>query len=204
MITESVHLEEQTGRPAMTPHATEPIFRSVHGALKFALNYTHGSLKRSSLAQMMGDPGGGRGLGGLDGAAQAGMIRAELGRLAPLRCALLTARHAAEAEPCVCRAPCCRGWREKPEWAEAINYLTEYVLVAGLTGTISHFRLRRSLVCRYFGGGQTFMSIASACGVDRDTASGYNKRIVENFRSEERKALCEIEGLLKQSGILET
>lgn len=202
MIAEPV---EAPRRSDVKMPVAEPIFRSVHGALKFALNYTHGSLKQSSLAQMMCDRGGGgRGLGGLDGAAQAGMIRAELERLAPLRKQLLTARHVSPTEPCSCRAPCCRGWRENSEWKQAVDYLTEYVLVAGLSGMVSHFRLRRLLVCRYFGAGQTFTSIAATCGVDRDTASGYNKRIFEAFRDEERKALYEIEGQLKHAGIIET
>lgn len=184
-------------------YEAEPVFRSAHAALVFALNFSHGTLKKSALAQASGGGGSGRGLGGLDGAAQSGMILAELQQLSALRRSVLIAKYASPSAPCACRSSCCRGWRENPQWSEAINYLTEYVLVAGLTGTVSHFRLRRSLVSRYFGQGATFLTIASSCGVDRHTASGYNKRIVERFRDEQRHALYEIEGLLKQAGIVE-
>jgi hypothetical protein len=63
------------------PPSDDALFHSEVGALKFALNYQHGGMKRPSMTVMMGGGAGkkGRGLGGLDGAAQAGMISLELG-----------------------------------------------------------------------------------------------------------------------------
>lgn len=194
----------RTESRSRTMHDDDPLFRSVQGALKFALNYQHGTLKKSGLAKLVSTTPGGRGLGGLDGAAQAGLIRAQLERLASMRRHLLTAKYGTMSLPCACRASCCRGWRESPDWAEAVNQLTQYALEAGLTGTISHYRLRRSLVTRYFGAGESFVVMAQRCGIDRHTASLYNKRVVERFRDEERKGLYELEGMLKDAAIIES
>ena len=102
----------------------DPLFRSAHAALMFALNFRHGSIKMSGLARAMGGGRTGRGLGGLDGAAQAGMIRAEVERLTPVRRSLLVGRHAPQQVPCQCRQACCRGWVEGEDWREAVNWLT--------------------------------------------------------------------------------
>ena len=185
-----------------SPPPQEPVFTSAHGALKFATNYVHGTLKKTFLALALGEGRIGRGLSGLDGAAQAGMICLELTNLSPLWRAILIARFTVPTIPCPCHAPCCRGSRENPDWALAVDYLTEYVLVAGLTGTISHHRLRRSLVKRYFGVRESFVDIADMCGVHRTTASEYNKDVVECFREIERLAFIAIEGRLKQAGIV--
>jgi hypothetical protein len=189
-----------------SPHAAlvePPLFSSSHAALKFAFNFTHGSLKRPSINVLAGKGGGsGRGLAGLDGAAQAGMIRAELASLSSVRQRIIEARFAPQSAPCACRSPCCRGARDAVEWADAIAWLTEFVLVEGLTKTISHYRLRRAVVLRYFGARDSFPAIAAACGINRDTACDLNKRVTERFRPEERGALHALDGRLKKSGIV--
>jgi hypothetical protein len=188
--------------PPCPPPAGEPLFASAHAALTFAFNFSHGTLKKSFLARAVGTQHADRGLGGLDGAAQAGMILVELTQLTTLRQRLLTARYAPQSAPCSCRASCCRGYRESADWRAAVDYLTEYALVAGLTGTFSHFRLRRALVMRYFGVKESFVEMAKACGVDRHTASDYNKRVFEHFKAEERPGFHELDGRLKASGIV--
>lgn len=197
---------ESRGKTALQspPSPFETVFRSTGAALKFALNFSHGTLQKSFLAKAMGAPGASSGLAGLDGAAQAGMILAELQRLATLRRCLLTGRYTQPSSPCACRAACCRGWRENPEWKQAIDYLTEYVLVAGLTGAISHLHLRRVLVVRYFEVRVSLIDTANACGVHRNTASQYNKKVVEHFRGEERPAFHELDGQLKGRGVVES
>lgn len=180
-----------------------PIFTSVHGALMFAFNFTHGSLKKNALAQAQGGGGSGRGLGGLDGAAQAGMILAEIFTMLELRRRVLEAKFSPQSQPCSCKSACCKGARDTAAWREAIDWLTEYVLREGLTGTISHHRLRRALVVRKFADKpQSFITIADACGVHRVTASQYNKAVVEHLRVVERAAMNEIEGRLKTNGVI--
>jgi len=182
---------------------SEAVFRSARGALMFAFNFTHGTLKKSALAGMMGASPNGRGLGGLDGAAQAGMIKAEVDHLPELHQAILIARYTPPVSPCACGRPCCRGSVETPEWGRAVNWLTEYVLVAGLVGTVSHHRLRRTLVMRYFGQKIHLVATAELCGVHRHTAENHNSKVVQHLRQEEKLAEYDIEGRLKLAGIVE-
>jgi hypothetical protein len=192
-----------------SPPAEPTVFRSAHGALMFALNHAQGSLQKSALAQMMGGGSSGRGLGGLDGAGQAGMILLELEQLSPMRRALIIGRFSSPTLPCECRSQCCRGYRESELWRTAVEYLTEYVLTEGLTGTVSHYRLRRAIITRYFGIKANLVEIASVCGVHRNTVSEYNRKVMERFKGigerkgEEQLAFYEIEGYLKQAGIVD-
>jgi hypothetical protein len=180
------------------------LFSSAHAALMFAFNFTHGTLKRPSISVLAtkGGGGGGKGLAGLDGAAQSGMIQAEVGFLSAVRQQILGARFRPQSAPCACKSACCRGMRDDGEWGMAIAWLTEWVLAQGLTATISHHRLRRAVVMRYFGRHESLIAIAEACHVNRDTASELNKRVVERFRSEERGGMHEIEARLKKAGIV--
>ena len=82
----------------------QPLFRSAHQALMFAFTFSatqHGTAAAAErqLAEFARDryermPGGGRGLRGLDGAAQAGMIRRRVEEMPPLHAAALIARFA--------------------------------------------------------------------------------------------------------------
>lgn len=180
----------------------DPLFNTQTGALKFAFNFAHGNTKAGTLGSLVGGNKIGRGLAGLDGAGQAGMIRSALSRLPPVRLNILVARYALPSVECKCGALCCRGYRENPEWAESIKAIAEYVLQQGGTGTISHFRLRKALVSRYFGARISFLEIASQCGINRNTASEYNNQVFALLKGEERLARYEVEGLLKASGLL--
>lgn len=84
--------------------ASAPLFRSAHQALLFAMTYSatqHGTaaaaerqIALQARERYLPEPGSGRGLRGLDGAAQAGMIRSKVERMAPLNVAVLVARFA--------------------------------------------------------------------------------------------------------------
>lgn len=188
--------------PHVPLEPVEPIFASTHAALKFAFNFSHGMVKKNFLAQVQGGGGNGRGLAGLDGAAQAGMILCELDQLTAVRRECITGKLAPQTEPCSCRSRCCRGVVENRTWAAAVEYLTEYVLLERLTGSISHQRLRRSVVMKYLGVKVHLVEIAQLCGVHRDTASDLNKRVVTQLRDEERIGMHEIDGRLKGAGIV--
>lgn len=187
-----------------TPHVDDdPLFRTYIGALMFALNYAHGGQKKPFLAQMVGGGKTGRGLGGLDGAGQAGMIKAELERLDEVRRAIMIARYEAPSLPCACGALCCRKHRENPTWAEAIRTLVQAVLEEGAAGTVSHYRLRDAMVRRYFGVKASFTEIAALCKISRNTASAQNAKVADWLKKEERFAKFEIEGILKNAGVVE-
>lgn len=186
----------------LTPAPDAAVFASAHAALKFAFNFSHGTLKRGTIGALAGGGGNGRGLGGLDGAAQAGMILLELDALSKVGRNIVAARFAPQAEPCGCRSRCCRGYAESQAFVDAVETLTEVILLEGLTGTISHYRLRRAVVLRYFGVRMSFPEIAAACRVNRDTACDLNKRVVERLKAEEARAMAAIEDRLRRAGIV--
>lgn len=156
----------------------EPIFRSAREALVFALNFSAEQYDRPAMSKMAARAtGSGRGLGGLDGAAQAGFVRQELAACGRLYEALIIAQLAPRGTPCACRAPCCSGTRPNRERAEAIDYLvTEAIKV--LSGCVTHHRMRVALVeaaLRRERPGIT--ALAERCGVHRDTVSEHAKRV---------------------------
>lgn len=183
----------------------EPLFRSAHEALVFALNYSGQAYDRPLMNRMAQEPhrSSGKGLAGLDGAAQAGFIRAELSRLAPVCQAALIARIAPPSTPCACGHACCSGHRPNPEWNDAIAVLATFAASA-LSGCVSNGKLRRGIVAKHFGaaiGG--IGKLADACGVHRDTASAHNARIVALLKRVEGQAWHEFDRLMLASGMIE-
>lgn len=183
----------------------QPIFRTVNGALAFAFNFKHGQYKPSAMAQMMASRGSsGRGLGGLDGAAQAGLIRAGVDALEPrIRGHILAARFSVRALPCPCKRPCCSGWKSNEEWLVAISEISNTVRQAALAGTVVNFTLRHAIVRRYFGVRQSLADAARASGVERHTASAHANKVISYLREEERHARYAIEAVLKESNVVE-
>jgi len=156
----------------------EALFSSAHAALVFAFNFSGQQYDKSMMARMASGPTReGKGLGGLDGAAQAGMIRAELDRLDPLLMHILIARVAPPAVPCDCGRNCCAGSKPNKVWVDAILFLTERAL-GEMSGLLSHYLLRRGIIERCFGVKHNLADLADQCGVHRDTASAHNAKLV--------------------------
>lgn len=185
--------------------ADTPPFHTVKGALAFAFNFSHGSVKKPFLASLAGASRPGRGLSGLDGAGQAGLIRAAVHELKPaVREQIIIGRFAPRKLPCTCRRACCAGYILSFEWAQAVEWLTEHILVAALAGTVSNFRLRRALIVRFFGEELSISRVANDCHVKRDTAAEHNKRVVTYLEEHERTAEIELKGRLEASGVIES
>lgn len=158
--------------------ADEALFGSAHAALVFAFNFSGQQYDKSQMARLAATPGrAGKGLGGLDGAAQAGMIRAELAHLPEPLASILIARVAPHFSPCECRHACCSGQKPNQEWVGAILVLTERAL-SELSGHLSHYMLRRGIIEKYFGTKHNLIDLADECGVHRDTASAHNAKLM--------------------------
>ncbi len=158
---------------------SEPLFRSAHAALVFAFNYSMQQYDRPIMNRLAAGPSKseGRGLSGLDGAGQAGMIRAELARLAPLHQAVLVASIAPQQIPCECRAACCGGWKVNPEWSDAMSELTTVAAAAALSGCLSNGRLRSALIQRILGAKVTLAELAGRHNVDEKTAGAHSAKL---------------------------
>lgn len=179
------------------------IFKHSREALVFSLNYSIQQYALSPMAKMVkgSGVGSGRGLVGLDGAAQAGMVLAELQKLTPIERAVLVARCAPRVLRCECRSPCCAGYRANPDWREAISELTEHVIVA-LSGTLSHYRVRSGCVQRFFGAKVKLTELAESCGVNRNTVSAHNQAIVKVLKGLEHRAFEAFDVAVDERGMI--
>lgn len=180
----------------------DELFNSAHAALAFAYNF-EAQPPPGVLARLAGTTtiGRGKGLVGLDGAGQAGMILAEVREVGPAAVYILAARYAPKTMPCACRAPCCCGERRTEIWDEAIAWITEQAL-GQLSGHVSNFRLRRGIVARFFGAKVNIGELAEYATVSRNTVTEHNAKIAAWLRKEEARVLHAIEGRLKSAGLV--
>jgi hypothetical protein len=191
----------------------ESLFDTADGALKFAYRFTTEQYDRPLMNRLADKvKRTGKGLVGVDGAGQSGMIRREVQSLGRFVEAIVTARYAPRTTPCACGAACCSGEKLNPEWADAIGFITTEA-VSRLSGKLTHYRLRRGIVERQFGVKHKIGDLADACGVNRDTASEHNsiittwlageKRTIPNAKvGEIARAIAMAEGRLNNAGLV--
>jgi hypothetical protein len=194
----------------------EPIFASAHSALTFAYNFAPEQYAPSMMAKSIQsgarpppsrfrDARGGS-LVGMDGAAQAGMILAEVDNVGALvgesAVYFLAARYAPHHVPCACRYPCCVGYRPARAFAEAVLWIT-HAAIDELEGHGVNYRLRRGLVLRFFGERENMSELAKFASVSRDMASQHNARLLPWFKQHEGAATHAIAEALKAAGITE-
>lgn len=98
-----------------------------------AINVGRASLPMSHL--VVPSSSSGKGLAGFDGAAQAGMIRAEVERPGRLEKAFIIAYFASHYLPCYCGRPCCSGKRSNSEWLQAMGVLSSHLKEVVLLGS---------------------------------------------------------------------
>ena len=180
----------------------EPLFNSAASALTFALNYSSQSFQSSAVNRMAGTPRPtGRGLGGLDGAAQAGMVRAELAAIGILGESIIVAEMAHKTRPCECKAPCCSGEVTNAEWAASIGVLSN--VLKELKICPSHFIVRSNLLRRFFGVEISISEIAKQSGLSRDTITTYNAKLVSVLKAEKKRAWSALDQRLIECGMID-
>ncbi|WP_168793583.1 DNA-binding protein [Paraburkholderia aromaticivorans] len=153
------------------------LFRTPQAALVFAFNYSMQQQGRPLMDRLAAPAArAGKGLSGMDGAGQAGMIRREISNLSRFEEAAMIARFAPRTIPCSCRSACCAGYRLNPDWDYAIATL-EGGAQSVLSGHVSHYRLRRKLVEQVFGVKVVLKDLAEQCGVHPNTATEHRRLI---------------------------
>ncbi len=198
-ITETLALpeaENDSHRNAEAMNGGDALFEDSFEALLFAFNYSGQSYNRPWMNRMAARAEGcvperKKGLFGLDGAAQAGMIRAEVRELGKIPEAILTARFAPHHFPCVCASACCSGKKANAEWVDAVALLADHMRAAALAKTGADYRMRRACVARFFSANAKKFSIeeiARACDVSRNTASAHVSRVARLLRTLEASA----------------
>ncbi|WP_338847918.1 hypothetical protein V8J88_03915 [Massilia sp. W12] len=180
------------------------LFESAHSALVFAHHYQPG--EKTVLGRLAGPSGGGsgRGLGGLDGSAQAGMILRELGELSELYQALLIARTAPAWDICPCSRPCCSGRKANPVWVAAIGILSrEAKLILG--GAHASFAVRAACVKRHLlrkNERTPVDAMAAEYEINRQTMGKYVTAISKWLTNKEKDALTQFDTVLRELGMV--
>ena len=163
----------------------ESLFTSAHGALVFAFNFSGQSYDRPAMNRLATPAlGTGKGLVGLDGAAQAGFIRAEVKAMGKLAEAIIIARIAPRSMPCQCRSSCCSGQKPNKEWTDAIATLSDHVRTTALAGCIANGLMRREYVVRYFtpkDQRKSLEALADKYEIDRHTVSAHAGKVTAYF-----------------------
>jgi len=194
----------ETDQDIARRYESDPLFLSAHAALVFSFNFSSDLYERPLMNKMADSPHPpGKGLSGLDGAAQAGFVLAELNQMGAIPRAILTACVAPHSNPCECRRPCCTGKTPNPVWVESIRVLAQHALVP-LSGCVSHYRLRLAIVQKFFGDSVSLSDISEICGVNRDTASDHNHKVVKALKTEESAAWGQFETRLIDAGMVES
>ena len=177
------------------------LFESTHNALRFAFTYSLHEKIGSPIGNLLPSAGAGNGLCGVDGAAQAGMIRVELSRLTGCGELVLIARVAPMSIPCDCGVACCSKRKPNEEWRQAVDALSVQ-MIRVLSGNVTNYRLRRGCVEKFFGRSVKLVQLADHCGVHRDTASAHNAKIAAALKKDESRAWAEIYQRLKAAGLI--
>lgn len=169
------------------------LFKNSHEALTFAFNYSSQQYAVSPMAKMMkvGVIGSGKGLVSLDGAGQAGLIRAQVEKLSQEQRACVIARYSPRFVEC----QCC-GSRDKvlQEYQEAISTLGQWAVT---TFTGMSLRTAREYVVRsYFEKGLTIKSIAERSKIGKSTLYDYRGKIINGLRDLDHAAQVQLGGFL--------
>lgn len=124
-----------------------PLFKSTHDALVFAFSYAGQQSPKTPMTSLMrtAQIGSGKGLSGLDGAAQAGFILAEVCRLPDDQHNVIVARYDRVTHEC----KCCGNEVNSEEREAAIDALSHCVELEGV-----HRKVRLMIVRKIMCGGK--------------------------------------------------
>lgn len=167
---------------------TEPLFRSGHEALRFAYAYNAQQYPMTIMGRMMrgSSLGSGRGLHGLDGAAEAGNVKRVVGGLPSSQVLALTARYTLD----------------EAEFRRATGGLVG-VAVNSLPTGIHSARLVLSLVVRYYRRKDVRLAeLCDAHGMDAATMTRRWQRVRETLRAIESAADTAADGALVAAGLV--
>lgn len=206
----------------------EPLFSSAHAAIVFALNYNHQQYDKPLMNRLSwGAMPQGKGLSGIDGAAQAGMIRGMLGRLSDLDCALVIAYCAPKQIPIPgshqavkivdnkrVRLP---QWSANPEYRAAVRQVARSYQIHALTSTDhqSVAAVRNALVERCFGERVNLQALAERHGVPYRTMKRMHAGVRDYLLGKRggygetatlgaiQQALNKVENMLREQGVID-
>lgn len=161
---------------------TEPLFQSAHNALLFAFNFSAQQYERPMMNRMADDPVAyvSKGLSGMDGAAQAGMIMSRVLQLPALSQYIVFAHYAPKTLTCDCPRPCCAGKKPNELWEAVILEISRISISAATPGALSYRVLRDTIVRKMFGDKSERADVLAAgerCGLEERQAYKYQAAV---------------------------
>ena len=161
-----------------------PLFKSTYDALRFAYNFNGTNFSSPKIG--IQPSGNGNGLGGLDGAAEAGNIKRIVNSHSQWIRALIECRFLPSRLPCSCRRPCCCGWAINSEWKQAVLTLSKDDGIVSNAFSFSGDALyRMDLIGRYFSRIQEkepIADIAARARVNERTARRHYSLLIKLLR----------------------
>lgn len=191
------------------------LFSSAHAALTFAYQFSCQAYDRPLMNRLSDKPSPpGKGLAGLDGAAQSGIIRAMVASLGGLFENIIIARYAPRSVPCSCKKSCCKGYKDNQEWVCAVAWLADHMRTTALLGCTTNGLMRREYVSRYFtkkSDRSNLLTLAAKNGVADRTVFNHMETVRNYFgeqvkrkeaiHGQEYRALQAVDEKLYQAGL---
>jgi hypothetical protein len=171
-----------------------PLFNTTADAIMFALRFSSQQYAETPMSKLMKRNGGrssGKGLVGLDGAGQAGLILKKIDTLGALERACIIARYTDRVSQC----PCCKQTTASDGYRAAITMLADWA-----ARTIEHVtdveRMRFAIVQDFYERRRLVGKTAEGIGMPRQTAYDNRARIHDKLTMLDKKALGDIETAL--------
>ena len=198
-MTAGVALNTRPIEEIRKQYATEPLFKSAHAALAFAFNYSVFQYAISGMGALIKNKPGeeayigtGRGLIGLDGAAQAGFIMREVCTLHWGEKMCLIARFAPQYES--------NQFSLTTQFKAALDIMVKESRQIQFTSECESLRL--ALVWKYFGLRGQMQDYADSAGISKRTAYRYYSDIHEILQNLEMRSMMLITDKLQELGVV--
>lgn len=176
----------------------DPVFHSAHEALTFAFRFVGQHSPKTPLAVLVGGElgglGSGRGLSGLDGAGQAGMVLAALRHLPAEQRHVLIARYGDFRRPC----PCCGQPAPEQAWSESIEALSLCEELHDLPKEVRRAAIEK-IVCRRK---LRFSAFITEYGLAKSTLFDKTRKVRERLGKVENTAMAWLEDFYSARGVL--
>lgn len=170
----------------------EALFRCTHDALVFAFNYQGQQGPRSTM--FVPPTGTGKGLSGVDGAAQAGFILAAVQRLSREERNVITARFGNVQHDC----PCCGQPTAGDDWRQAVTSLSLCDELKDLPRNARLAVIQGALKLRHW----NIPTLSRDFGISERTLRHKTKEVREKLFKCERKALIQLDSLFSAVGLI--
>lgn len=181
----------------------EGIFESAEEAITFACNYSSQQYALSPMAKILqrGAYGSGRGLVGLDGAGQSGMVFAEIAGLDYWQMLAVMAGKMVRSERCDCTHSCCRGWKMTDVFREAVHQLADHVArVLPVVPQVKEFRV--AVIMKFYGEKVHPQDVAEKLEIPEDAAERHITSIRKCIRDLQKSGLTALSERLDEVGML--